>query len=81
MNMMNIPLEEEQVEVVVLLGEEVAKDSGGVATSDLVRRQPEVDTLDKVPQQSWDVIVETPVRQKYQMTFINTIHYNVPQAE
>lgn len=32
----NSPLEEEEVEVVVFLGEEVAKDAGGVATADLV---------------------------------------------
>ena len=31
-----VPLEEEEVEVVVFLGEEVAQDAGGVATEDLV---------------------------------------------
>lgn len=31
-----IPLEEKQVEVVVFLGEEVAEDSSGVSTTDLI---------------------------------------------
>lgn len=31
-----LPLEEEEVEVVVFLGEEVAQDAGGVAAADLV---------------------------------------------
>lgn len=30
------PLEEEEVQIVVLLGEEVAKDASGIATTDLV---------------------------------------------
>lgn len=45
-----IPLEEEEVEVVVFLGEEVAQDAGGIATADLVGRQSKVDALHKVPQ-------------------------------
>lgn len=31
-----LPLEEKQVEMVVFLGEEVAQDSGGVSTADLI---------------------------------------------
>ena len=46
----NSPLEEEEVDIVVFLGEEVAQDAGGVGRLDLVCRQVEVHTLDEVPQ-------------------------------
>ena len=54
----HLPFEEEQVGVVVLLGEEVAQDPVGVAAADLVGRQTEVDTLDKVPQLGRGVVSE-----------------------
>lgn len=59
-----LPLEEEEVQVIVVLGEEVAQDSVWVATFDLVGRQAEVDTLYKVPELSNRVPVEPPVEQK-----------------
>lgn len=57
-------MEEEEVQVIVVLGEEVAQDSVWVATFDLVGRQAEVDTLYKVPELSNRVPVEPPVEQK-----------------
>ena len=53
-------LEEDQVCVVVLLGEEVAEDARRVATADLVGRQAEVETLEEVPQLSREVVRERP---------------------
>lgn len=57
-------MEEEEVKVVVVLGEKVAQDAVRVATFDLVGRQAEVDTLYEVPELSNGVIVEPPVEQK-----------------
>lgn len=65
-----LPLEEEEVQVVVVLGEEVAQDSVWVATFDLVGRQAEVDTLYKVPELSDGVPVEPPVEQKKTQCFL-----------
>ncbi len=59
-----LPLEKEKVQVVVVLGEEVAQDAVWVATFDLVGRQAEVDTLYKVPELSNRVPIEPPVKQK-----------------
>lgn len=56
-----LPLEEEEVQVVVVLGEKVAQDAVWVATFDLVGRQAKVDTLYKVPELSNRVPVEPPV--------------------
>lgn len=58
------PLEEEEVQVVVVLGEKVAQDTVWVSTFDLVGRQAKVDTLYKVPELSHRVPVEPPVKQK-----------------
>ncbi len=60
-----LPLEKEKVQVVVVLGEEVAQDAVWVATFDLVGRQAEVDTLYKVPELSNRVPIEPPVKQKW----------------
>lgn len=57
---MPIPLEEKQVEVVVFLGEEVAEDTSGISTADLIGRQAEVNTLDKVPELGHKVLIELP---------------------
>lgn len=59
-----IPLEEEKVQVIIVLGEEVAQDAVWVATFDLVGRQAKVDALYKVPELSYRVPVEPPVEQK-----------------
>lgn len=56
-----LPFEQEQVEVVVLLGEEVAKDTSRIPRSDLVCRQSEVHTLDEIPQLGSSILGETPV--------------------
>ena len=53
-------MEEEEVEIVVALGEEVAQHSGRVATADLIGRQAEVDALHEVPQLGHRVQTETP---------------------
>ena len=59
-----LPLEEEKVHIVVVLGEKVAQDAVWVATFDLVGRKAKVDTLHKVPELSYRVPVEPPVEQK-----------------
>lgn len=59
-----VPLEEKQVDVVVLLGEEVAEDTGGVSTADLIGWQAEVNALDKVPQLSHKVLIEHPAKRE-----------------
>lgn len=57
-------MEEEEVQVVVILGEEVTQNAVWVATFDLVGRQAEVNTLYEVPELSNRVHVEPPVEQK-----------------
>ena len=51
-----LPLEQEEVDVVVLLGEEVSEDACGVGGPDLVGGEAEVDTLHKIPQLSSGVL-------------------------
>lgn len=55
-----IPLEEKQVEVVVFLGKEVAEDTSGISTADLIGWQAEVNALDKVPELGHKVLIELP---------------------
>lgn len=62
-----LPLEEKQVEVVVVLGEEVSQDPSRVSTADLERRQAEVDTLDKVPELSYKVLIEHPEQRRHKI--------------
>ena len=57
------PLEQEEVDVVVALGEEVAEDPSWVAAADLVGGQPEVHALDEVPQLRDQVLAELPGRE------------------
>lgn len=66
----SIPLEEKQVEVVVFLGEEVAKDTGGVTAADLIGRQAEVDTLDKVPELGHKVLIEHPTERQTNRRYV-----------
>lgn len=58
------PLEEEEVEVIVLLGEKVSEDAGGIAAADLIRRQREVDALHEVPKLSHEILTEHPAGEK-----------------
>lgn len=55
------PLEQEQIEVVVALCQEVSQNSCWVARSNLIGREPKINTLHKVPELSHQVLVETPV--------------------
>lgn len=64
---MFLPLEKEQVEVVVILGEEVSQDTSRVSTADLEGRQAEVNTLDKVPELSDKVLIEHPKQRRHKM--------------
>lgn len=52
------PFEEDEVEVVVVLGEYVADDSCWVTRADLVAREDEVDALCEVPQLGSHVVCE-----------------------
>lgn len=56
-----LPLEEEEVYVVVVLCKKIAQNAIGVTTFDLVGRQAKVDTLYKVPELSYRISVESPV--------------------
>ena len=77
MYLQNSPLKQEEVEIVVALGKEVAQDAGGIPTADLIGRQPKVDTLDKVPHLGHPVLVETPVTgragQKHAMVHLQVV--------
>lgn len=55
-----LPLEEEEIQVVVLLGEEIPQDAGGVTATNLVGREAKVDALDKVPQLGHRILAELP---------------------
>ena len=57
------PLEQEEVDVVVALGEEVAEDPSRVAAADLVGGQPKVHALDEIPQLRNQVLAELPGRE------------------
>ena len=61
---LNSPLKQEEVEIIVALGEEVSQNAGGITTADLIGRQAEVDALDKIPHLSNHVLIETPARGK-----------------
>ena len=54
------PFEQEEVDVVVFLGEEVAEDASWISGADLVGGQSKVDTLHKVPELGRDVVREAP---------------------
>ncbi len=58
------PLEKEEVEVIEFLCQEVSKDSCRVATTELIRRQSEVDALEKIPELGHWVMIEHPVKIK-----------------
>lgn len=57
---LSLPLEQEEVDVIVALGEEVSQHAGWVAAADLICRQPEVHALHKVPELSDQVLAELP---------------------
>lgn len=57
---LTVPLEEKQVEVVVFLGEEVAEDTGGVTTADLIGWQAKVNALYEVPELGHKVLIKHP---------------------
>lgn len=61
----SLPLKQEEVDIIVALGEEVSKDSRWVAATDLVGRQPKVNTFHKVPKLSDQVLAEFPKAQKH----------------
>lgn len=58
----NSPLKQEEVDIIVALGEEVSQNAGGITTADLIGWQSEVDALDKIPHLSDYVLAETPAR-------------------
>lgn len=60
----NSPLKQEEVDIIVALGEEVSQNAGGITTADLIGWQPEVDALDKIPHLSNHVLAETPTKGK-----------------
>lgn len=72
---MLVPLEQKQVEVVVFLGEEVAEDTSGISTADLIGRQAEVNALDKVPELGHEVLIELP-KQKREKNMIESDKQN-----
>lgn len=58
----NSPLKQEEVDIIVALGEEVSQNAGGISAADLIGRQAKVDALDKIPHLSHYVLAETPTR-------------------
>lgn len=56
----SLPLKQEEVDVIVALCEEVSKHSCWVATTNLVGRQPKVNTFHKIPKLSNQVLAEFP---------------------
>lgn len=54
------PLKQEEVEVVVALCQEVSQNSCGIARSNLIRRQTEVNAFHKVPELSHQVLIKAP---------------------
>lgn len=66
----NSPLEQEEVDIIVALGEEVSQDTSGITTADLIGWQREVDALDEVPHLSDHVLAETPARGREARQFV-----------
>lgn len=60
----NSPLKQEEVDIIVALGEEVSQHAGGITTADLIGRQAKVDALDKIPHLSDCVLAETPAKER-----------------
>lgn len=60
----NSPLKQEEVDIIVALGEEVSQNAGGISAADLIGWQPKVDALDKIPHLSHYVLAETPTRSR-----------------
>lgn len=58
--LMYLQPEREEIQVVILLAQEVAQDSGWVTTADLVSRQKQVETLHHVPDLWWPLGIELP---------------------
>lgn len=54
------PLEQEEVEVVVALCQEVSQNTCWVTRSNLIGRQTEVNTFDKIPELSHQILIEAP---------------------
>lgn len=63
-----LPLEKEEVYVVVVLCKKITQNAVRVATLDLVGRQAKVDTLYKIPKLSHRISVESPVWQREGLT-------------
>lgn len=70
LSLVNSPLKQEEVDIIVALGEEVSQNTSGITTADLIGRQPEVDALDKVPHLSDCVLAETPARGREGRQFV-----------
>jgi len=60
-----VPFEEDEVEVIVVLGEDVANDTCWVSIADLIARQHEIDTFGEVPQLGWHVVREKPAQARH----------------
>lgn len=60
----NSPLKEEEVDIIVALGEKVSQNAGGITAADLIGRQSKVDALDKIPHLSHSVVTETSARRR-----------------
>lgn len=54
------PLKQEEVDIIVALGEKVSQDASGITAADLIGWKAKVDALDKIPHLSNRVLAETP---------------------
>ncbi len=66
----NSPLKQEEVDIIVALGEEVSQNASGITTADLIGWQSEVNALDKIPHLSDRVLAETPARGRETRQFV-----------
>lgn len=58
---LKIPSKENQIDIVVALGEKIAQNSGRIAASNLSRRVAKVDTFHKVPHLSSSILRERSI--------------------
>lgn len=68
-----LPLKEEEVEVVVVLGKKISKNTVWIATFDLVCWETKINALYKVPKLSNSIPVESPEIRNIAVKLISAI--------
>lgn len=70
-----LPLKEEEVEVVVVLGKKISKNTIRVATFDLVCWETKINALYKVPELSNSIPVESPETRDIAVQLTSEVSY------